>query len=72
MSDKKEIQDYPPVMTFSQFVELLNINRKTGYKLIKNTRIPGVRRIGRQYRFYRDKVVEWLASGQGRVYRKRR
>jgi excisionase family DNA binding protein len=59
-------------MTVDELAELLRVERKTAYAAIANGEIPGVRRVGRSIRIFRQAVLYWLASGQGRVSRSRR
>ena len=62
----------PSVLTVDELAALLRVNRKTVYDALARGEIPGARRIGRRYRILRDRVLEWLATGQGRVSRSRR
>ena len=61
----------PAVLTVDELAALLRVNRKTVYDALARNEIPGARRIGASYRILRDAVLEWLASGQGRVSRSR-
>lgn len=61
----------PAVLTVDEFAALLRLNRKTVYDALARGDIPGARRIGGTYRILRDAVIDWLASGQARVSRKR-
>ena len=55
----------PEVLTADEVADLLRVNRKTVYAAFKKGEIPGGRRIGGTIRFSRDRVLEWLADGQG-------
>jgi excisionase family DNA binding protein len=61
-----------PVLTVDELAVLLRVERKTAYAAIARGEIPGVRRVGRTIRIFRQAVLDWLASGQGRVSRSRR
>jgi len=55
----------PEVMTADEVARLLRVNRKTVYAAFKAGEIQGGRRIGGTIRFCRDRVLQWLAEGQG-------
>jgi excisionase family DNA binding protein len=61
----------PSVLTAEELAALLRVNRKTVYEALARGEIPGARRIGATYRIHRSRVLEWLASSQGRVPRSR-
>lgn len=63
-----EIYSLPAMMTVDELARFLRVNRNTLYDDIKRKRIPGVKRIGRQFRINRDAVIQWLQS-DGRVSR---
>ncbi len=63
--------DIPTVLTVEEVAELLRVDRKTVYELIRRGELPGVRRIGRTIRVHRETVLRWLAEGQGRAPRSR-
>jgi excisionase family DNA binding protein len=56
-----------PVLTVEELAALLRIERKTAYAAIRRGEIPGARRIGGIIRVSRERVLAWLAQGQGRV-----
>jgi excisionase family DNA binding protein len=60
----------PDVMTLNEVAEYLRIPRSTVYKLVREGRIPG-QKIGRQWRFRRAVVENWLGPrhnhDEGRV-----
>jgi excisionase family DNA binding protein len=62
----------PAIITVDELATLLRLDRKTVYDAIARGEIPGVRRIRRTLRVYRDAVLEWIAQGQGRVPRSSR
>ena len=49
----------PDVMTLNEVAEYLRIPRSTVYKLVQEGRIPG-QKVGRQWRFHRAVVENWL------------
>ena len=53
----------PDVMTLNELAEYLRIPRSTAYKLVQEGRIPG-QKAGRQWRFHRQVVDEWLRKGE--------
>jgi excisionase family DNA binding protein len=58
----------PPVLTVDELAAFLRLGRKAVYAGIREGEIPAVR-VGRRVLIYRDAVLEWLRSGQGRVSR---
>ncbi len=61
-----------PILTVKELADFLRLDHKTVREAIERGEIPGVRRIGATIRIYRDAVIKWLSSGQGRVSRSRR
>jgi excisionase family DNA binding protein len=59
-------------MTTEEVADLLRIERRTVYALVKRGELPGALYLGRALRFSRDAVLRWLSEGQGRVRRRRR
>ena len=51
----------PDVMNVEEVAEYLRIPRSSVYKLAKNRRIPS-QKAGRQWRFSRKAIDEWLAT----------
>lgn len=51
----------PDVMTLNEVADCLRIPRSTVYKLVREGRIPG-QKVGRQWRFHRQVVDEWLRN----------
>ena len=47
------------LMTTAEALRYLQINKITLYSLIKKKKLPAIR-VGRQYRFRRTKLDEWL------------
>ena len=58
----------PDVLTVEQLAELLQIDEKTVRTLAASGELPG-RKLGSQWRFSRQAVLEWLAAGDGRKRR---
>ena len=57
----------PDVLTIEQLAELLQVDEKTVRSLAAKGELPG-RKLGRQWRFSRQAVLDWLATPE----RKRR
>jgi len=51
----------PAVLTIEQLAELLQVDEKTVRSLAAKGELPG-REVGRQWRFSREAVLEWLAT----------
>jgi excisionase family DNA binding protein len=51
------------VMTFEEAMKLLKVSSTTLYRMVNDGRIPA-RKIGRQWRFSRRVLMEWLESGE--------
>lgn len=54
-------KERPPVLDMDQAADLLQISLTTLYRLLKDCAVPS-RKIGREWRFGRDALIEW-ASG---------
>lgn len=63
--------DLAPVLTVDEVADLLRVDRKSIYEVIRRGELPGVRRLGRSIRVHRDTVLRWIAEGQGRAPRSR-
>ena len=55
------------ILTLEEAAELFNVSVKTFIKLLKEERVPA-RKIGREWRFSRRALIEWLSSGDSQVY----
>ena len=42
--------------------KLLEVSKYTIYKLVKVNKLPAIK-VGRKWRFHRETIVEWIASG---------
>lgn len=52
------------LLRFSEARQLLRLSRNTVYSLAARGEIPGARKVGKEWRFRRDLLLEWLASGE--------
>ena len=58
---------YPPVLTAAMAAELLQVNVEYLRRMVREGRIPCHRFPGgRELRFLRDELLEWLAALPGR------
>ena len=55
------------ILNMEEAAELFNVSIKTFIKLLKEEKVPA-RKIGREWRFSRKALVEWLASGDSQAY----
>ncbi len=53
--------ELPDVLTVEQAAELLQLSTKTLKRLSQAGRVPG-RRVGNQWRFSRQALMDWLAG----------
>ena len=53
------LADYPDVLTISDLHEILKLNEKTIYKLLREKTIPGIK-IGGKYLVVKIDLVEFL------------
>ena len=60
---------YPSVLTAAELAEIMRVDRRVIYDMVRDHQIPGVRPFRRQLRFDRDIVLNWLRDGQGRASR---
>jgi len=52
--------EYPEIMNVEEVADLLRVSTQTVYKLVRSGKLPATK-IGREWRFSRDKVYEVLA-----------
>jgi excisionase family DNA binding protein len=57
-------REAPEVLTLDEVAELLKVDHDTAAALADRGELPG-RRVGREWRFARRAVLDWLASGGG-------
>ena len=55
------------ILNMEEAAELFNVSVKTFIKLLKEEKVPA-RKIGREWRFSRKALVEWLSSGDSQIY----
>lgn len=60
--DRQFAAELPDVLKSSEVMQLLRISRPTLDKLIANRELPGVRRIGKDYRFSKAAILEWMTG----------
>ena len=64
-------RDLPEVLTSDETAALLRIHKNTLCSLAAAGEIP-CRRVGREYRFSRSAVLDWLVGAESRVAPSRR
>jgi len=64
------IEDLPPIMSVEQFALWMHIARQSAYKAVRSGQVPGVVRIGKTLRIYRDAVIRWVEQGNVSLKRK--
>lgn len=55
------------ILNFGQAIEFLGVSEKTLIKLLREEHLPA-RKIGREWRFSREALLRWLASGDSVNY----
>lgn len=55
------------ILTLEEAAELFGVSIKTFIKLLKEEKVPG-RKIGREWRFSRKALIDWLSSGDSKDY----
>ncbi|TYQ16431.1 UNVERIFIED_CONTAM: excisionase family DNA binding protein [Acetivibrio alkalicellulosi] len=55
------------ILTLEEAAELFNVSVKTFIKLLKEEKVPA-RKIGREWRFSRQALIEWLSKGESHDY----
>lgn len=55
------------ILNMQEVCELLSVSEKTMIKLLKEENIPA-RKIGREWRFSKNAIIEWLGSGDSMDY----
>jgi excisionase family DNA binding protein len=55
------------ILNMDEAAELFGVSVKTFIKLLKEEKVPG-RKIGREWRFSRKALIEWLSSGDSQAY----
>ena len=61
------MQEFPPVLTAAMAAELLQVHVEYLRRLVREGKLPSHRFPGgRELRFLRDELLEWLAAQPGR------
>jgi len=55
------------ILNMEEAAELFNVSIKTFIKLLKEEKVPA-RKIGREWRFSRQALIQWLAAGDSQQY----
>ena len=55
----KQFHDFPDALSAKGIADMLRVNIKTAYKLIRSGTLPSVK-IGREYRVAKDEVINFL------------
>jgi len=55
------------ILNMEEAAELFNVSIKTFIKLLKEEKVPA-RKIGREWRFSRQALIQWLSSGDSQNY----
>lgn len=55
------------ILTMEEAAELFSVSVKTFIKLLKEEKVPA-RKIGREWRFSRKALIDWLSSGDSQIY----
>jgi DNA binding domain, excisionase family len=55
------------ILNMEEAAELFNVSVKTFIKLLKEEKVPA-RKIGREWRFSKSALVDWLSSGDSQAY----
>lgn len=55
------------ILTMEEAAELFGVSVKTFIKLLKEEKVPA-RKIGREWRFSRKALIDWLSAGDSQVY----
>lgn len=59
MRGTMSVEDYPEIMNVEEVADLLRVSTQTVYNLARSGRLPAVK-MGREWRFNREKVLEAL------------
>jgi excisionase family DNA binding protein len=64
MTEDREIKD---ILTLEEASQLFQVSTKTFLKLLREEDIPA-RKVGREWRFSRTALLNWIAAGSSRAY----
>jgi excisionase family DNA binding protein len=66
--ERKTMTDTPKeILTIEEACELLGVSTKTFAKILREEDLPG-RKIGREWRFSRKALIDWVGSARARDY----
>lgn len=65
--NKKVMLMSKEILNMEEAAELFSVSIKTFIKLLKEEKVPA-RKIGREWRFSRKALVDWLSAGDSQVY----
>lgn len=60
------------IMTVDECAEFLRVNRKTIYDAVRDGELPGAKNVRGTIRIHKPTVVEWLATGEVPVSKRKR
>lgn len=60
-------KDEKEILNLDEAAELFNVSVKTFIKLLREEKVPG-RKIGREWRFSKSALINWLSSGDSQIY----
>ena len=66
LSDTNGGIELPPFLTTEEVLGYLKVNPRTIYRLIRSGELPAIR-VGRQWRFRRSDLMEWLDRQRSQV-----
>ncbi|MFC4637622.1 helix-turn-helix domain-containing protein [Deinococcus hohokamensis] len=52
------------MLTLEELAAFLKVSETTAYQLVRGGELPG-RKVGREWRFWKDSVVQWLRQAGG-------
>ncbi len=67
MPEQSNLDTSKDVLTLEEASQLFQVSTKTFLKLLREENLPA-RKVGREWRFSRTALLQWIASGQSRDY----
>jgi len=61
-SDPQTATSESLTLSFSEALPLSGVSRNTLYSMVKAGKVPGARKLGGTWRFYRAKFLAWLGD----------
>lgn len=58
-TERRRVKDYPDILDAIQMADLLQISKKTAYRILQENKLPFLR-IGKQYRIPKSSVLRFL------------